>query len=62
MEERIMLVRFSVMNFRSFKDETTLSMVASTRNDDNEYKELNTFDVDFNLLPKENTLIKTATI
>ena len=57
-----MLVRFSVKNFRSFKDETTLSMIASTRNDDNEYKELNTFDVDFNLLPKENTLIKTATI
>ena len=39
-----MLVKFSVKNFRSFKDKSTLSMIASTRNDDNEYKELNTFD------------------
>ena len=57
-----MLVKFSVKNFRSFKDKSTLSMNASTRSDDNEYKELNTFDVNENLLPKENTLIKSATI
>ncbi len=57
-----MLIKFIVKNFRSFKDETELSMIASTRTDDNEFKELNTFEVDENLLPKENTLVKTATI
>ena len=32
-----MLVEFKVTNFRSFKEETVLSMKASTRVDDNEF-------------------------
>ncbi len=57
-----MLVEFKVTNFRSFKEETVLSMKASTRVDDNEFFELNTFEVLDNILPNENRLVKTATI
>lgn len=57
-----MLVEFKFSNFRSFKDETVLSMKANTRVDDDEYFEFNTFEVPSNLLPNENRLIKTATI
>ncbi len=57
-----MLVEFKFSNFRSFRDETVLSMKANTRADDDEYFEFNTFEVPSNLLPNENRLVKTATI
>lgn len=49
-----MLVEFRVSNFRSFKDDVTLSMVASA---DKEHKETHTFNVSNKL-----TLLKSAVI
>lgn len=57
-----MLVEFKVTNFRSFRNETILSMKANTRTDDNEYFDFNTFEVPLNISSNENRLIKTVTI
>lgn len=57
-----MLVEFKVTNFRSFKNETVLSMKANTRADDNEYFDFNTFETPVAISSNENRLIKSATI
>lgn len=54
-----MLVNFRFKNNRSFYGENELSMQATS---DDELKELNTFFVDDNLLPKDNELLKTVVI
>lgn len=55
-----MLINFRFKNCRSFFDETELSMEAVK---DNELKEINTFSVQSNLMPKnENEILKSAVI
>ena len=56
----IMLVNFRFKNCRSFLDENTLSMEATS---DNELREINTFSVDEKLMTRrENELLKSAVI
>ena len=55
-----MLINFSFKNCRSFYDEACLSMQATS---DTEYREINTFTVSPELMPKgENELLKAAII
>ena len=54
-----MLVNFKFKNYRSFKDETTLSLLATK---DDSFELFNTFEVDENILPKKNKLIKSVVL
>ena len=55
-----MLINFNFSNSRSFYEATSLSMQATK---DEELKQINTFTIDENLMPKgENTLLKSAII
>lgn len=54
-----MLVNFRFKNNRSFYNENNISMQATS---DTDLRELNTFIVDDNLLPKENELLKSVII
>lgn len=55
-----MLINFRFSNSRSFYEEANLSLLATK---DTELKELNTFEVDSNLMPKDdNVLLKSAVI
>ena len=55
-----MLINFRFKNCRSFYKETNFSMEAVK---DNEFKEINTFTINENLMPKdENELLKSAVI
>ncbi|HAQ56216.1 MAG TPA: hypothetical protein DCR44_02265 [Acholeplasmatales bacterium] len=55
-----MLVRFRCKNFRSFKQDATLSMQAATGD---EYRDLNTFEVNPKLFASgENVLLKSAVV
>ena len=55
-----MLVNFRFKNFRSFYEDTEISLEATK---DNAMREINTFSVDENVMPKdENELLKSAVI
>ena len=55
-----MLVNFRFKNFRSFYEDTEISLEATK---DDAMREINTFSVDENVMPKdENELLKSAVI
>ncbi len=59
-EQMTMLINFNFSNSRSFYEATSLSMQATK---DEELKQINTFTIAENLMPKgENTLLKSAII